>query len=693
MMQGGYAGKLLRLNLSTGDRSVETLDEATAKRFLGGRGFGAYIYYREIGAEVKPLDLANKLILMTGPLTGAPAPATTKTSLVTKSPETGHYLCSNAGGHFGPQLKFCGYDGLILEGKASAPSYISIEDDHVELRAARDLWGRLTTEVNDILSDRHGCRPEQVLSAGPAAERGVVIANLQVGDRSFGRGGAGAVLTSKNIKAIVAKGTGTVKLANPEGFQEFARQATLDVRQSKSGHHQYGTAQYVGPMNELGAFPTRNFQTAVFSEYRAIAADALKQKYFVRNKGCYRCPVACAQYSEVREGKYKGAASDPEYETIGTLGGQCGISDLEAIIAGNMLCDAYGIDTMSVGTLIALGMELFERGVIDERDTGGIGLEFGNADAMLEMIEQTAKREHFGDLIAQGMQGMAARFPEHEDIMMHVKWLPLAAYDPRAFYGNALTYGTSSRGACHNVGGWSIRAELLTKEHDRFAVEGKGALIKEIQDTRGYIDSVGICTVVRSGYGFTATPEGRVLEDLTGLDLTPKLMTIGERIYALERMILNREGCARKDDMLPGRLMKEPLPEGPAKGHVMDEAKLNRLLDDYYAARGWDRQGRPTPETVERLQLGDVGPVEVTIKYFAPFNEKTGREEETVVLEPGSRLEDLVRWMADRYRMHDLSPSECLITINESGARQLSGMNTQLRDGDRVCFMPPLSGG
>jgi aldehyde:ferredoxin oxidoreductase len=606
MVSGGYAGKVLRINLTTGRIGVSPLDEGRVKLFLGGRGLAARVYYDEVGPAVRPLAPDNVLVFFTGPLTGTPAPATTKIEVVTRSPETGFYLCSNGGGHFGPHLKLSGYDGLILEGKASRPCYIAIEDDSVSIRDARDLWGMKTTEVNATLADRHGTRTDQVVSAGPAAERGVVISCLQIGDRSIGRGGVGAVLASKNVKALVARGTGQVKIADPERFQEAARKAAVHSRETKATHHKYGTAQYTGPMNELGAYSARNFQTGVFAGYEKITAEALKSGYFTRNKGCYRCPVACAQYCEVREGKFKGAASDPEYETIGTLGGQCGVSDLAAIIAGNMLCDEYGVDTMSVGTLIALGMELFERGVITKRDTGGIELVFGNAEAMVEMITATAERRHFGDLIAAGMRGMEERFPAHRDIMMHVKGLPLAAYDPRGFYGNALTYGTSNRGACHNVGGWSIRAELITKEYDRFSVDGKGRLIKELQDTRAYVDSLGICTVVRSGYGFTERPHGQVLEYLTGLDLTPELMTIGERIYSLERLLLVREGCGRKDDMLPGRLMKEPLPEGQAKGHVLDEAKYNRMLDDYYSVRGWDSEGRPTPEKLALLGLADL---------------------------------------------------------------------------------------
>jgi len=251
-------------------------------------------------------------------------------------------------------------------------------------------------------------------------------------------------------------------------------------------------------------------------------------------------------------------------------------------------------------------MELFERGYITKKDTGGLELKFGNGVAMVNMIEKIAKREDIGDLLADGMLVIAEKMPRMQKYLMHVKGLPLAAYDPRGFYGNALTYGTSSRGACHNVGGWSIRDELLSGEYDRFAVEGKGKLIKTIQDTRGYIDSLGICTVVRSGYGFTDKPKGKVLEYLTGYDFTPELMTIGERIYTLERLIINREGRFRKDDMIPERLRTEKMPEGQAKGHVVSDEIYNTMLDEYYEVRGWDMNGRPTKKRLRKLSIDDI---------------------------------------------------------------------------------------
>jgi len=605
MFSGGYQGKYLRINLTNRTIKEEKINPEWQRNFLGGRGLAARFYYDEISNDIKPLSSDNKLIFFTGPLTGTPGPSTTKIGLATKSPETQQYLCSNGGGFFGPHLKKSGYDGLVIEGKADTPVYILIEDNQIKIEKGGNLWGKTTKEVNKKLKDKVG-REDQILSCGPAAENRVKLSCIQIGERSIGRGGAGAVMASKNLKAIAVKGTGKITLNEPNKFKEVMKDAVSYVRKSKANHTKYGTAQYTAIMNELGCYPTRNFQTGVFDGIDTITAEYMKENFFVKNQACFRCPVACSQLCKVKEGNFKGAKSDPEYETIGTLGAVCGVSDFAAIIKGNEICDELGIDTMSVGVIIGFAMELFERGYITKEDTGGLELKFGNGVAMVSMIEKIAKREDIGDLLAEGMLGIAKKMPRMKKYMMHVKGLPLAAYDPRGFYGNALTYGTSSRGACHNVGGWSIRDELLSGEYDRFAVEGKGKLIKSIQDTRGYIDSLGICTVVRSGYGFTNKPKGKVLKYLTGYDFTPELMTIGERIYTLERLIINREGRFRKDDMIPERLRTEKMPEGQAKGHVVSDEIYNTMLDEYYEVRGWDMNGRPTKKRLRKLSIDDI---------------------------------------------------------------------------------------
>ncbi|HHY46218.1 MAG TPA: aldehyde ferredoxin oxidoreductase family protein [Firmicutes bacterium] len=601
MFRGGYLGKLLRVNLSDNTYKVEPIDPAIQRRYLGGRGVAARYYLDELAPDIDPEGPANKLIFFTGPLTGAPLPSSCKFQCATVSPETGHYLCSNCGGDAGHQLKFAGYDGLIIEGTAKAPVYIWIDDNRVEIRNAEHLSGLKVSDTIERLKEELGNSRISTMVAGPAAERRVKFCGIQADGRSFGRGGAGTVMASKSLKAIAIHGTGRVPVAEPDLLSEVSRAAVKHARETKATHTKFGTAQYTGPMNALGCYPTRNFQTAVFDGIETISAEYMAEHYKVKNLACYRCPVACAQLCEVREGKYKGLQSDPEYESIGTLGAQCGVSDFGAIVAANALCDEYGIDTMSCGTIIAYAMELFERGIISKQDTGGIELRFGNSEALLDTIEKIAVREGIGDILGEGFKGLARRFPDTMDFMMQCKWMPFAAYEPRGFHGIGLSYGTSSRGACHNVGGWTIRDELLTGQYDRFAVVGKGKLVKQIQDVRAYIDSLGICTVVRSSLGFTDSPKGKVLEYVTGVDFTPELMEIGERIYTLERLILVREGIRRRDDLLPGRITRDALPEGPARGKILTDEMYRVMLDEYYAARGWDQDGIPTRQRLEDL--------------------------------------------------------------------------------------------
>jgi len=605
MFQGGYAGKILRIDLDHSQVKELEYPEDLRRRYLGGRGVAAYLYYQEMPSEVDPLSSANRIFFMTGPLTGAPVLASTKMQLATRSPDTGYYLCSNSGGNFGPYLKFAGYDGVILEGEASSPLSILIGSNGVEFQDASHLWGSKTREVDEYFHEALHDRRIGVLSVGPAAERGVRLACIQVDGRSFGRGGAGAVMAEKNVKALVSCGTRDLDIANPEALKASVAGARKNVRQSKHTHTTHGTAQYTEVINELGCYPTRNFQTAVFDGIETISSVYMKEHYVVGNKACYRCPVGCAQICAVSEGPFVGAQSDPEYETIGALGGQCGVSDFGAIIAANQICDEEGIDTMTAGTLIAFAMECFERGLISKEETDGLDLRFGNAEAMVEMVRRIAKQEGLGALLAAGFSQIKMKRPELEYYMMHVKGLAFAHYEPRGFHGIGLGYGTSSRGACHNVGGWTIRDELLTKTHDRFATKGKGRLVKTLQDNRAYVDSLGICTVVRGVLGFTANPTGKVLEYVTGYDFNPELMTIGSRICTLERLILNREGITRKDDMLPRRIMEEPLPEGMAKGRVITPEMYEEMLDEYYQVRGWDSKGVPKKETVLELGIAD----------------------------------------------------------------------------------------
>jgi aldehyde:ferredoxin oxidoreductase len=606
MFKGGYLGKILRVNLSTQEYRVEDLKENEVARLLGGRGLAAKMYYDEIGPEVKPFDAANKVFMMTGPLTGVDLPSTTKIGFSTKSPETGIYLCSNSGGDLGPELKFCGFDGLIIEGQAVEWTYLLIKDNEVTFGDARPWQGLTTGKTLEALKETMGDKHAAALSIGPAAERLVRFSYVNVDTRASGRGGAGAVLGSKRLKGMAVLGSAEIPVADAHRIKEIRQAAIKVLRESRATHTRYGTPQYIEVINELGCMPTRNFQTAYFEGTDKIDAHMMREKYWVRNYGCYHCPVACGKVCEVKEGPFAGSRARTEFETVALLGPNCGVDDYGAIVAANQLCDELGIDTMSTGNAVALTMELYERGLITNEDTDGIEARFGSGQALVEIIRLIGERRGIGDLLAEGMARVARERPEWRRYILEVKGLPFAGYDPRGFHGNALTYGTSNRGACHNVGGWTIRAELQSGQYDRFALKGKGVLVQTLQDNRAYVDSLGLCTVVRGALGFGDAPKGDVLAAVTGYDFTPELMNIGARIYTLERMILNREGIRRKDDQLPERIMKEVVPSGPTKGRILTQEMYDVMLDEYYQVRGWDDDGVPTPETIRKLGLGEL---------------------------------------------------------------------------------------
>ena len=602
MFSGGYTLKLLRIDLSAKSYRVEDIPEAYYRALLGGRGVAAKYYYDEIGPEVTPFSRENKLIFMNGPLTGAPVYSGTKFQLATKSPLTEHYVCSNSSGNFGPELRCAGFDGIIIEGKAPQPIYITIKDNEVKFHDAAPIMGKSTVEVDQYIEATHNIT-KGIMSIGIGGENRVAYACIQVDGRSFGRGGGGAVMGDKNLKAMAVHGTGKIKLHNAAALKEFIAANVKPCKESKPHHTKFGTAQYTEVINSLGCYSVKNFQTAVLENAESIYATELVSKYKVGNGACYRCPVACGQICEVKEGPFKGARSDPEYETIGAFGGQCCVLDLGAIIAANQVCDELGIDTMQSGTMIAFAMELNQRGLLKSQDADGLDLSWGNGETVVALLHKIANREGIGDFLAKSMFDIIREHPEMEKYLMHVKGMAFAAYEPRAFYGMGLAYGTSARGACHNVGGWTIRDELTSGKFDRFAIKGKGKMVKDIQDTRGYIDCLGICTVVRSSMGFSDKPNGKILEYVTGVDFTPELMEIGERVYSLERLIYQREGVSRKDDYLPERTMTEKLPSGMAEGKVLTKEMYDTMLDEYYALRDWDADGHPTEKGIERLKL------------------------------------------------------------------------------------------
>ncbi len=600
---GGYMGQILRIDLSNQKTTIEPLHFKETSALLGGRGVGAKIYYDEIDPGTDPLSPDNKIIFMTGPLTGTRLPCSTKFQLTTKSPVTGIYLCSNSSGNFGPYLKKAGFDGVIIEGKARNWTYITINDADVAFHDARHLSGLTTFETQDALTGSMGTAPAAALSIGPAGEKNIRLACISVDGRFFGRGGAGAVMGSKLLRGIAVHGYGTVPVADSRTVKELLPEAARILKDSRASLTESGTAMYVEPINELGCLPTRNFRTSFFEGAGKIDARAMKENYWEKNTACYMCPVACGKMSIVTDGQFAGSKAKTEYETIVMLGANCGIDDFGAVVKAAQVCDETGIDTMSVGSAVALTMELFEKGLITSKDTDGKKVRFGDPQALMHVIHLIVAKRGIGQLLSEGMKIVMNKRPEYSPYILAVKGLTFAAYDPRGVSGKALTFGTSNRGACHNVGGWTIKEELLSGEYNRFSPEGKGELVTSIQNTRAYVDCLGICTVARKSMGFTDKPAGRVLEAVTGYPFTHHLLEIGGRVYNLERVILNREGIRRKDDQMPFRIMNDPVETGPCKGRLLPSDVYNTMLDEYYAARGWNEDGVVTDETIDAFGL------------------------------------------------------------------------------------------
>ena len=597
----GWIGKLLRVDLTRGEWKTEELDKNLATKFIGGRGLGSKILFDEIDPKVDPFSPNNKLIMATGPLTGTSASASGRYMVITKAPLTGTIACSNSGGHFGAELKFAGFDVIVFEGKAKEPVYLYIEDGKVELRDAKALWGKTTHETTDqILSETD--MDARVACIGPAGERFVRYACV-INDkhRAAGRSGVGAVMGSKNLKAVAVKGSGSVTVADKEAF----RKATLDVFQkvkanpvTSSGLPSYGTCVLVNIINASGILPTRNFSEGVFEGAEKISGETIADDILVRNRACFSCPIACGRVVKVTNPKYECFGEGPEYESDWSMGACCGVDNLDAVAKGNYLCDTLGLDPISAGVTIACGMELFQKGIISTKEVGR-SLNFGDADAMVEMVRQIGYREGFGDALAEGSYRFAEKYG-HSECSMSVKKQEFPAYDARGVQGMGLQYATSNRGACH-VRGYLISPEILgsPQKLDPFETEEKAGWVKTFQDLTAVVDSAGLCLFNTFAFGGPEIVE--YLKAATGIGMSlEELMKAGERIWDLEKMFNLKAGITGKEDRLPDRLIKEPMPGGPAKGRV---AELGKMLPEYYELRGWDKEGVPTKGRLKELGL------------------------------------------------------------------------------------------
>ena len=555
----GYCGKFLRVDLTAGNIKVEILDLDIAKKFIGGRGLGTYYIKTEVSADVDALSPDNKIVIATGPLTGSKTPASGRHMVVTKSPLSGTIASSNSGGFWGAELKKAGFDLIILEGKASQPCYISIKDDKVEIKDAGKLWGKLVSETTDILLEEEAEPKGRVMTIGPAGENQSMIASIMNDKyRAAGRSGVGAVMGSKNLKAIFVKGTGKSDSANPEKTDELCKSVQKKIKENdvtSTGLPTYGTAVLVNIINESGIYPTNNFQKAYFETADKVSGESLAENYLIKNTACYRCPIACGRKCADGEG--------PEYETVWAYSANCGIDDFPAVIKANNLCNEYGIDTISAGATIACAMELFEKGLIGPDEIDGPDLHFGSKEAIVEWTRKMGASEGFGEKLAQGSYRLAQSYGRAE-LSMSVKKLEMPAYDPRGVQGQGLQYATSNRGGCH-VRGYLISPEILglPQRLDRFSLEGKATWVKAFQDLTAVIDSLGLCLFTSFAIG--ADDYKDLFNAIVGEDFsTDDIMKAGERIWNLERMYNLQVGVGPDQDTLPKRLLEEPIPDGPS---------------------------------------------------------------------------------------------------------------------------------
>ncbi len=604
----GWHGKILRINLTTGKVSTEEIDPKLARDYIGGRGWAIRYLTDEVDPKVDPLSPDNKLIFATGPLTATTAPTGNRYMVVTKSPLTGALAHSNSGGDFPTWMKRTGYDMFIFEGRAQSPVYVWVNEDQVEVRDAAHVWGRDVHETTDILLEETD-PGAKVACIGPAGENRVLMAAIMNDKhRAAARSGVGAVMGSKNLKGVVVMGRKNPAFFDDAGMRalslELNKEVGADIKKG-SNLRIYGTAYVPQVTNTLGILPTRNFQTGVFEGVDNIDGVALKNKYLITHKPCYRCPIACGRLTAVDDEKYAGKGEGPEYETIASLGSACGLSNLAALTKANYLCNELGLDTISTGLTIAAAMELYEKGEIGIEDTGR-PLSFGDGDAVIDMVQKIAYRDGFGDELAEGSFRLAAKYNRPE-VSVTARRQELPGYDPRGSQGMGLLYATSNKGASHMEGDVAYEEVFGTPvKADGLVTDGKAELVARFQDAFALIDSGGICVFFAVRYVFTKEMMiwpvrlAQLLNLTTGADYSPaEALEAAERVYTLERMFLIGAGSGPEEDTLSPRLLHEPLPEGPGKGRVVD---LDKMLPEYYQVRDWPG-GIPSEEKLSALGL------------------------------------------------------------------------------------------
>ena len=607
-----YTGKILYVDLTAGKHRTETFSEDFAKDFIGGTGFGVKMLIDCLKPGLDPFDPENPLIYAVGATTGTLVPCTaSKFGVFAKSPATNLLGESYSTGQFGAELRMAGYDIIVITGKATKPTYLWIDDNSVQIRDASKLWGLGVWDTEQAIRDELGDQNIRVSGIGKAGENLVRLACI-INDhfRAAGRTGLGAVMGSKNLKALAVRGTRDIGVASPEELQDFCKDLFERAKGPATAKYRgLGTAANMLVLNAQGCLPTRNYQEACFEGIEKISGEKVNEQYVTRIQGCSACPCRCEHIAQVKQGEYKGAVARIEYEPMMAFGSYCGVDNLEAIIKSLEYCDTYGVDAIGTSIVIGFAMECFEKGLISTEDTGGLELRFGNGQAMVEMVRKIACREDVGDIFAEGVKRASEKIGHGSDhFAMHVKGLEMTGYDVRSLKTCALGYAVSRRGGDHQRHG-SYGWDLSGKVNRYTADVGRGKLVMEDEDLYAVIDSMIICKFTRTIWKIY-DDIAKVYSLVSGIPMTAEEMAkAGERINNLARVLNIREGLTREDETLPPRAKKDPIPSGVSAGHVITQEELDIMLDSYYYARGWSKEGIPDKSKLEELGLGSYADI------------------------------------------------------------------------------------
>ena len=602
----GWTGRCLRVNLSEGKHWVEEIDPDLLGKFLGGRGLGVEVYSDEVGPKTDPLGPENKLIFVSGPLVGTGSVTGASCNVVTKSALSGTIACAKMRGHFGAELKFAGFDMIIVEGRAESLVILSILDDKINVRPALEYWGRTTSETEvmykENLDDKWAARETYLVSIGPAGEKLIPLANvINDGFLSVGGAGIGAVMGSKNLKAIAVRGSHSLSVADSDRFVRVVTSLINKLNSAPLTSHSmsaWGSAFLVDLCYQKGILPQNNFQAHAFTETKDIGTEALSNTFALRSSGCFACPIACIKKTDVSNRLFKGKGMAPTYLAVGALGLNCGIRNLVTIGMANMVCAEMGLDPIAAGGTVATAMELVEKGIAS-KDTLKLELRFGQGEDLLQALTLMATKKGHAKRIGKGGQALAEEYGQPKRFM-GVKGLPIAPFDPRSIQGIGLHFATCNYGP-HHLYAYTFIDEVLNvhEELDPLTTEGKPELVKRYQDMTAVMDSLGLCNWPLMGLKFNNFVP--MINSCLGTEYrADDLLRIGERIWNQERLFNIRAGFDHTRDTLPERFLKEPIPDGPAQGQI---SKVDEMLPRYYELRGWNERGEPRDETLKALEL------------------------------------------------------------------------------------------